>query len=599
MQTNRSTRIIRNRIAFAVVAMAGTAAAQAGNLRAVNAFIPNDAGQPDTPRAGEYFCIQVNFTTTTINCTDYVIRRTIDGVVNDAPPISWGCGLSESSSWTHVWCGYRFDTPGTHTITVTVDALNQVAETDETDNSFTFNVEVDELPSQPYFEFPIAGRLGHDTYGCTFFDDQAGSGINTFWCEQWTYDGHSGNDIANGGFEAMALAPIPIYAAAAGVVIETLDGLNDQRTDCNHSDNSCGNHVVIRHDAELQSIYCHMKTGSVLVNVGDSVVAGQQIGSVGSSGCSSGPHVHFEVRRHGFTFDPLVGDCNSSPAATFFEAPEFRTGVGPSSRIVESCSGSPPGKYYFRPQEQLVTFDSTFPYIEEGTTITWQFVQNGSVFATQSVGPLPHSCVAGWRWCYFRPAGTGPGVVRVLINNQLAYEHPYLAVSSSYVPPANVAPTTPEAAFRRAPQVGRVTYVELRRWSFDADYDPIRYRYEWFVNGALVREVTTVALADALAVNFAQRGSQIICRVTPLDDETEGAPAEVEARLPARGDLNCDGVVNNFDINPFVLALVDADEYSIAFPDCDRDNADINEDGEVNNFDIDGFVACVTSGGCS
>jgi len=59
----------------------------------------------------------------------------------------------------------------------------------------------------------------------------------------------------------------------------------------------------------------------------------------------------------------------------------------------------------------------------------------------------------------------------------------------------------------------------------------------------------------------------------------------------ARGDLNCDGVVNNFDIDPFVLALTDPAGYAQKFPSCDRMLADINGDGVVDNFDIDPFVA--------
>lgn len=66
----------------------------------------------------------------------------------------------------------------------------------------------------------------------------------------------------------------------------------------------------------------------------------------------------------------------------------------------------------------------------------------------------------------------------------------------------------------------------------------------------------------------------------------------------AVGDLNCDGNVNNFDIDPFVLALTDAATYTATYPDCDINNADINQDGAVNNFDIDWFVNCLASGGC-
>ena len=65
-----------------------------------------------------------------------------------------------------------------------------------------------------------------------------------------------------------------------------------------------------------------------------------------------------------------------------------------------------------------------------------------------------------------------------------------------------------------------------------------------------------------------------------------------------RGDMNCDGLVNNFDIDPFVLALSDWSAYQAAFPGCNPLNGDINEDGLVNNFDIDPFVVCITNGGC-
>lgn len=66
--------------------------------------------------------------------------------------------------------------------------------------------------------------------------------------------------------------------------------------------------------------------------------------------------------------------------------------------------------------------------------------------------------------------------------------------------------------------------------------------------------------------------------------------------LPA--DMNCDGLVNNFDIDAFVLALSDRDAYEAAFPNCEFLNADVNNDGLVNNFDIDPFVLCVAEGGC-
>lgn len=60
------------------------------------------------------------------------------------------------------------------------------------------------------------------------------------------------------------------------------------------------------------------------------------------------------------------------------------------------------------------------------------------------------------------------------------------------------------------------------------------------------------------------------------------------------GDMNCDGVVNNFDIDAFVLALTDPDAYAELHPACTVDNGDIDGNGQVNNFDIDGFVELLT-----
>jgi len=68
------------------------------------------------------------------------------------------------------------------------------------------------------------------------------------------------------------------------------------------------------------------------------------------------------------------------------------------------------------------------------------------------------------------------------------------------------------------------------------------------------------------------------------------------ADLVRVADTNCDGAVNVFDIDPFVLALVDKAGYEAQFADCSAMSADINLDGEVNVFDIDPFVEVLVGG---
>ena len=77
-----------------------------------------------------------------------------------------------------------------------------------------------------------------------------------------------------------------------------------------------------------------------------------------------------------------------------------------------------------------------------------------------------------------------------------------------------------------------------------------------------------------------------------------GAPASIVVALdqgPYRlGDLNCDGVTNFDDIDPFVAALSDPSGWQAAHPNCPLVNADANGDGLVTFDDIDGFVAALS-----
>ncbi len=82
---------------------------------------------------------------------------------------------------------------------------------------------------------------------------------------------------------------------------------------------------------------------------------------------------------------------------------------------------------------------------------------------------------------------------------------------------------------------------------------------------------------------------------TSEDLDQTGIPDECE--FYGIGDVNCDGTLNFFDIEAFVLALTDPATYPAVYPWCDILLADINRDGVVNFFDIESFVTIVTGGG--
>lgn len=114
-----------------------------------------------------------------------------------------------------------------------------------------------------------------------------------------SYESHGGTDIA-------ASIGTPIYAANSGTVIDTSNDCSHSSAGvggCNHG-GGYGNHVWIQHDNGYQTIYGHMI--NTAVSTGEYVSKGQLIGYSGSTGWSTGPHLHFELRINGVRSNPMA-----------------------------------------------------------------------------------------------------------------------------------------------------------------------------------------------------------------------------------------------------------------------------------------------------
>ena len=92
------------------------------------------------------------------------------------------------------------------------------------------------------------------------------------------------------GIDLVAAMGTAVRAMASG----TVTVINDR--------NGYGLHVIIDHGNGISTLYGHLSASAVVT--GEDVVSGEVIGAVGTSGNSTGPHLHFEIRRNGVPQDP-------------------------------------------------------------------------------------------------------------------------------------------------------------------------------------------------------------------------------------------------------------------------------------------------------
>ncbi len=223
-----------------------------------------------------------------------------------------------------------------------------------------------------------------------------------------TYDipgyNHDGTDLSlwPAPWAAMDANIMAVVAAADGEIIVRQDGNYDRN--CAFT-SAPANYVIIRHDNGWTSLYTHLKEGTVTsAQVGDQVEAGDFLGFVGSSGSSTAPHLHFEVRdNNGDMVDPWNGPFNPTTPVSVWanQRPYFEPSITKvsASAVAPSAGGCDPSEFgdqeIYDPGDRI--YIAVYPTeTPANTPIVWTlYTPDGSEYSQRSFS-TPQAYGASW-----------------------------------------------------------------------------------------------------------------------------------------------------------------------------------------------------------
>jgi hypothetical protein len=389
---------------------------------------------------------------------------------------------------------------------------------------------------QPYTFHPQAGTLWQDLFINNFVDLDPGSGFKDFDCSDYTFNGHKGHDSDIDSFKRQEIG-VPIFSALDGTVVDAHDGEFDMNT---AASNVPANFVVLGHGDGHYSLYWHMKKGSVAVSLNQFVPAGTQIGLTGSSGNSTGPHLHFESRYAGSAYEPYAGPCRPGAGNWVSQIP-IRRGSYARDFVVSNASfNGNAGLPYDEAVRtgSFVTGPRTVFFrlhlgggMSANLTHRVRFRRPDGTTALDSPGNLGNGSPfrAGWLTFGYNITFNVTGTWHILVdlNGQPVAEAPLTVVASAdqiVNRPPNPITAAIDASSASPPTPADVLFcrVNTSLVNEDPDYDIVRYRYQWRVNGAVVRDVTSAALSDALPGKSAHLDDIVSCSVTPSDGKVSG-----------------------------------------------------------------------------
>jgi murein DD-endopeptidase MepM/ murein hydrolase activator NlpD len=248
-----------------------------------------------------------------------------------------------------------------------------------------------------------------------------------FSCGRRSYDlpngyNHAGIDYFLWPFawRMMDAGVISVVAAAPGTIIGKEDGNDDRSCRDHYSDN--WNAVYVQHGDGTVAWYGHLRTDSLTDKpVGGTVATGEYLGLVGSSGFSTGPHLHLELRGNATQAAPILephaGQCRSGTSLWASQRPYFDSRVSmlathsaPPNFTVpcpNPTQEQPNFKNRFNPGE-LALFAAYYRDQQRGQSTDYRVIRpNGTVWQSWQHAPnepnWPFYAASYWYWSYTLP----------------------------------------------------------------------------------------------------------------------------------------------------------------------------------------------------
>jgi hypothetical protein len=256
------------------------------------------------------------------------------------------------------------------------------------------------MPMQPKSSFD-----GYGYFSITNFVDQnltPNNNLLDYNCGARTYDwqtgNHQGTDYILWPYPWLRMDELvmEIVAAEGGTIIVKEDGHFDRN--CLNNGNPDWNGIVIEHTDGSTAWYLHFKDGSITSkNIGETVAAGEYLGLAGSSGSSTLPHLHFEIRDAlNNVIDPYAGPCNAMNTETWWADQEDYW----EPAVNHVCSNTAP--YVYDCPNPEITFERDTFFAGDTLLLTtfYRDLLNGAYTSFELFNPLNQ---LGSSWDFVSP----------------------------------------------------------------------------------------------------------------------------------------------------------------------------------------------------